>query len=107
MFKDKDIQHITEVKSTTSGTQIKMTKYSKKKEIREMKWKKKIQTTKTDPEMTQIIQLVDKNIKVVIITASHMLKSLKKRIILKTLMIFKKSNLYTLNIQCLNQKYMS
>lgn len=68
---------------------------------------KKIQTTKTDPEMTQIIQLVDKSIKVVIITASHMLKSLKKRIILKTLMIFKKSNLYTLNIQCLNQKYMS
>lgn len=41
MLKDKDIQHITEVKSTTSGTQIKMTKYSKKKEIREMKWEKK------------------------------------------------------------------
>lgn len=57
--------------------------------------------------MTRIIQLVDKNIKVVIITVFGILKSLKKMIMLKTLMIFKKSNFYILNLQCLNQKYMS
>lgn len=34
----------------------------------------KKQSIKTDPEMTQMIELIDKDIKAVIITAFHMFK---------------------------------
>lgn len=38
------------------------------------------QSMKTDPEITQIIELVDKGIKLAIITMLHMFKKIEERI---------------------------
>lgn len=44
--------------------------------------KKKIQSTKSDPEMAQLIELADNNIKAVTKTAFHMFKTLEERLII-------------------------
>lgn len=44
--------------------------------------KKKIHSTISDPEMAQMIELADKNIKAVTITAFHMFKNLEQRLIM-------------------------
>lgn len=41
----------------------------------------KIQSIETKPEITQIIELVDKDDKIIIIAVSHVLRKLKERLL--------------------------
>lgn len=62
-----------------SGILSKITRYLKKK-IQPIIRRKKNQSVETDSEITQMIELVDKNIKTIIVTIFHTFKKLQERL---------------------------
>lgn len=69
---------LNQVIFTVSGRHTKTTRHAKEQENTTPN-EEKHQSMETDPEMTQIIELVDKDIKIVIITMLHTFKKLEKR----------------------------
>lgn len=62
------------VKLTMSDTQWKSTRHAKKQESATT-YNEKNKSTETHPEPAQVLELVDKDMKTVIITVFHTLKS--------------------------------
>lgn len=70
-------QTSTKVKFTVSGIQTRITKHAKKQKNRNHDQKKN-QSIEADPQMTQMVQLVNKNIKPTIINILHIWKKVEK-----------------------------